>query len=147
MSTTRTGVRRGIAVTVGAALLASLGLAGAQSAAAAEPSTVVATTQSPGYTEVGTWTTARDPSYGGIQPRYSRTEGDTASWQLEAPADSRYQLGTYYTESVDNGTQVSYSWTTSGVTAADRCSSTRPATAGRGTCSATSISTKARWSR
>lgn len=114
MTTTRTGVRRGLAATVGAALLATLGLVSAESAAAAEPATVVATTQSPGYTEVGTWTTARDPSYDGIQPRYSRVEGDTASWQLEAPADSRYQLGTYYTASEDNGKQVSYSWTTTG---------------------------------
>lgn len=114
MTTSRMTLRRGTAALAGTAMLATLGLASAESATAADAATVVATTQSPGYTEVGTWTTARDPSYGGIQPRYSRTAGDTASWQLEAPAASRYQLGTYFTASVDNGTKTSYSWTTTG---------------------------------
>ena len=116
MTILRTRMRRAIAATTGVAVLATLGLASAESAAAAEPATVVATTQSEGYTEVGTWSTARDPSYGGIQPRFSRVEGDTASWQLTAPGASRYQIGTYYTASVDNGKKVSYSWTSSGGT-------------------------------
>lgn len=107
-------LRRAAAAMVAATLLATPGLTAATSAAAAAAATVVATTLSEGYAEVGTWTTARDPSYGGIQPRYSRTAGDTASWELTAPAASRYQLGTYFTASVDNGKKVSYSWTSSG---------------------------------
>jgi len=113
-TTARERLQRSLGAVVATAMLAALGLVSAQSATAAEPDTVVATTQTPGYTETGTWLTARDPSYGGVQPRYSRTVGDTATFVLEAPAASRYQLGVYFTASVDNGKQVSYSWTTSG---------------------------------
>lgn len=106
--------RRLVSVAAIAAVVGALGLVSAESAAAAEPTTVVATTQTPGYTEVGTWSTARDPSYDGIQPRFSRVAGDTATFPLTAAADGRYQLGVYYTASTDNGKSVSYSWTTTG---------------------------------
>jgi len=111
----RPALRRALAaVAASAVLLAGSLAATAQAATAAEPAIVVATTQSPGYSETGEWSTARDPSYGGLQPRYSRTPGDTATFELEAPAEGRYQLGVYYTASVDNGKHVSYSWTATG---------------------------------
>ncbi|MBA8816776.1 hypothetical protein FHX48_001869 [Microbacterium halimionae] len=98
------------------ALLASLTLAAAMGVAVVPPATaettqaIVATTASPEYREVGTWATARDASYDGVRPRYSRSAGDTATWKLTAPAAGAYRLGTYFTGSVDNSEDVAYSW-------------------------------------
>jgi alpha-glucosidase (family GH31 glycosyl hydrolase) len=80
-------------------------------AAAAESGAVVVTTQSPGYSEVGTWATARDASYEGIQPRYSRTAGDTASWSIAVEQAGHYSVAVYYQGSADNGKHVGYDWT------------------------------------
>ncbi|NNC13704.1 hypothetical protein HII28_17705 [Planctomonas sp. JC2975] len=79
-------------------------------AAAASDDAVLLTTHSTGYTENGTWATARDASYGGIQPRYSRTAGDTATWTTSVPTTGRYTVAVYYQSSTDNGRHVGYSW-------------------------------------
>lgn len=102
-------LRSRIAAAAALALALTLGIAVPSQADDAQP--IVATTQSPGYSEVGSWSTARDPSYDGVRPRFTRTAGDTATWVLTVPEAGRYGVETYYTGSVDNGKRVRYAWT------------------------------------
>ena len=107
----RSRLRARLALLVTGALVALPGAAVAAAPAAAADDSVVVTTQSPGYDETGTWSTARDPSYDGIQPRYSRTAGDTATWTIPVTTAGHYAVAVFYQNSVDNGKHVGYSWT------------------------------------
>lgn len=107
--TARGSLRARIAGVAALAVALALGIAAPAQADEAEP--VVATTRSPGYSEIGSWSTARDPSYDGVRPRFTRTAGDTATWVLTVPDGGRYGVETYYTGSVDNGKRVRYTWT------------------------------------
>ncbi len=113
----RTRFARIVGIGVAAALALGLtGLGGgsqppaASAAPPAPPADVVVTTTHDSYTETGTWAEARDPGYQGGRTRYTRATGATASWTVVAPADGVYAIDVWYTASVDNDKQMTYTW-------------------------------------